>query len=265
MCLSSRSLSKQLKWWKANKTPLAMSILYISDLHLHEQRPLTTEAFFSFLQTEARSAETLYILGDLFDTWIGDDDDRLLVTQVAQALKAVANRGAKIFFQHGNRDFLIGPTYAKRCGMQLLPEYFIVEVADERWLLAHGDQLCTGDVAYQQFRTMVRNPQWQKELLAKTLEERRAIAAQLRDKSKAANSIKAEDIMDVTPDEVKQVLVDNKCAKLIHGHTHRPARHAVSLPNKVNAERLVLGEWDASYWFVRQKGKTLELIEQALV
>lgn len=242
-----------------------MTTLYISDLHLHEQRPLTTEAFFSFLQTETRSAETLYILGDLFDAWVGDDDDRPLVDQVARALKAVADRGTKIFFQHGNRDFLLGPAYAKRCGMQLLPDYFILEVADERWLLAHGDQLCTEDASYQQFRTIVRNPQWQKELLSKSLAERRAIAAELREKSKEANNIKAEDIMDVTPAEVERILIENKCSKLIHGHTHRPAKHSVALPNQVKAERIVLGEWDTTFWFIRQKGKLLTLIEQALV
>jgi len=240
-----------------------MTTLFISDLHLCSERPLTTEAFFSFLQTEARSAETLYILGDLFDAWIGDDDDRPLASQVADALKAVSHRGTKIFFQHGNRDFLIGHHYAKRCGMQLLPELFTLEVADERWLLAHGDQFCTQDAAYQQFRTLVRNPQWQKELLSKTLEERRGIAAQLREKSKEANSIKAEDIMDVTPGEIDRILIEKKCSKLIHGHTHRPARHALML-NKVAAERIVLGEWNTTYWFIRQKGKTLELIEQGL-
>jgi UDP-2,3-diacylglucosamine hydrolase len=242
-----------------------MTTLFISDLHLSESRPLTTEAFFSFLQTAVCSAETLYILGDLFDAWVGDDDDRALVTDVARALKTVANRGTKIFFQHGNRDFLLGAGYAQRCHMQLLPEFFTLEVADERWLLAHGDQFCTQDMAYQQFRTIARNPQWQKEMLAKSLQERRLIAAQLREKSKDANSIKASDIMDVTPEEIVKILAEKKCTKLIHGHTHRPARHSLTLPNKVSAERIVLGEWDKTYWFIRQKGKSLELIEQALV
>jgi len=242
-----------------------MSTLFISDLHLHEDRPLATEAFFSFLQSEASKAETLYILGDLFDAWVGDDDDRPLVAAVAQALKTCADSGTKIFFMHGNRDFILGATYAKRCGMQLLPEYFTLEVGDERWLLAHGDQFCTRDTAYQQFRLLARNPDWQKQMLAKSLAERRAIAAQLREKSKDANSIKAEDIMDVTADEIPKILLEKKCTKLIHGHTHRPARHAVALPNKVSGERIVLGEWDNSYWFIRQTGKTLELLEQALV
>lgn len=241
-----------------------MTTLFISDLHLEESRPLTTEAFFSFLQNETRSAETLYILGDLFDAWIGDDDDRPLVSEVALALHTVADRGTKILFQHGNRDFLLGPTYATRCKMQLLPELFTLEVGNERWLLAHGDQFCTQDVAYQQFRAMVRNPQWQKGLLVKSLDERRAIAAQLRAKSKEQNSIKAEDIMDVTPAEIERILIEKKCTRLIHGHTHRPARHDVSLPNKVSGERIVLGEWDTTYWFIRQKGTKLELIEQGL-
>lgn len=242
-----------------------MTTLFISDLHLHENRPLATEAFFSFLQSEARGAETLYILGDLFDAWVGDDDDRPLVAAVAQALKKLAAQGTKIFFQHGNRDFMLGSSYAQRCGMQLLPEYFILEVADECWLLAHGDQFCTRDSAYQQFRLIARNPEWQKQMLAKSLDERRLIAAQLREKSKDANSIKAEDIMDVTNEEIPKILVEKKCTRLIHGHTHRPARHEVALPNNGKGERIVLGEWDKTYWFIRQKGKNLELIEQALV
>jgi len=242
-----------------------MTTLFISDLHLHNDRPLTTEAFFSFLQSEARSAETLYILGDLFDSWIGDDDDSALTAQVARALNTTAGHGTTIFFQHGNRDFLLGHTFAARCRMQLLPELFTLEVGNERWLLAHGDQFCTGDIAYQQFRSMVRNPLWQKEMLSKSLDERRAIAKQLREKSQEHNSMKAEDIMDVTPTEIARILIDKKCSKLIHGHTHRPARHALVLPNKLAAERLVLGEWDNTYWFIRQKAMSLELIQQALV
>jgi UDP-2,3-diacylglucosamine hydrolase len=242
-----------------------MSTLFISDLHLHEERPLVTEAFFSFLQTEARRAERLYILGDLFDAWIGDDDDRPLVTQVAQALKSITDHGCKIFFQHGNRDFLLGDSYAKRCGMTLLPEFHVLEVDIERWLLAHGDQFCTKDLAYQQFRTQVRNPLWQKELLSKTLSERRSIAKELREKSRDANSLKAEDIMDVTPAEIEKSLQIYQCCKLIHGHTHRPARHKIQLEGKAPVERIVLGDWDSTFWFLQHKDSALQLIQQALV
>lgn len=240
-----------------------MSTLFISDLHLHEERPLVTAAFFSFLQTEASTATSLYILGDLFDAWVGDDDDFPLVHAVAQALKEISQK-TKIFFQHGNRDFLLGHDYAQRCGMSLLPELFVLESDSERWLLAHGDQFCTKDLAYQQFRAQVRDPLWQQALLSKPLNERRAIAKQLREKSQDANSLKAEDIMDVTPIEIKNVLEKYQCQKLIHGHTHRPARHALTLENNTPAERIVLGDWDSTFWFLRQGDTKLELNQQGL-
>ncbi|HSC74759.1 MAG TPA: UDP-2,3-diacylglucosamine diphosphatase [Pseudomonadales bacterium] len=226
-----------------------MNRLFISDLHLSEERPHITAAFFAFLDNKVRLADKavgcdeLYILGDFFDAWIGDDDDRPLAADIAQALKKVAETGVRIFFQHGNRDFLLGEDYALQCGMRLLPALHIIEQKGQRILLAHGDQFCTQDVAYQQFRTLVRNPEWQQDFLAKPIEERRAIAAQLRAKSKEANSIKAEDIMDVTPSEIDKVLIEQQCNTLIHGHTHRPARHALVLPNGDKAERIVLSDW----------------------
>ena len=178
---------------------------------------------------------------------------------MAQALKNVAVKGVKIFFQHGNRDFLLGEDYAARCGMQLLPALHIIEREGRSYLLAHGDQFCTQDVAYQQFRTLVRNPEWQQDFLAKPLAERRAIAAQLRAKSKEANSMKAEDIMDVTPSEVVNALIEQQCSTLIHGHTHRPARHLLTLPNGSAAERIVLSDWAETYWFLQLSEKDLEL------
>jgi len=237
-----------------------MNALFISDLHLSEERPHTTAAFFAFLAEKTRGVEQLYILGDFFDAWIGDDDDRPLAEAVANALHAVAARGVKIFFQHGNRDFLLGEQYAARCGMQLLPELYVIEDSARRILLAHGDQFCTQDVAYQQFRALVRDSQWQREFLTKPLQERRAIAAQLRAKSKEANSLKAEDIMDVTSVEVDTVLEKYQCSVLIHGHTHRPARHAVTLKNSVAAERIVLGEWVEQYCYVQWNNGVGELV-----
>ena len=226
-----------------------MNRLFISDLHLSEERPHTTAAFLAFLAEKAIACEQLYILGDFFDAWIGDDDDRPLAAEIANALRKISDHGVQVFFQHGNRDFLLGDTYAARCGMQLLPELCVIEHACRRYLLAHGDQFCTQDAAYQQFRELVRNPEWQRDFLAKPLTERRAIAAQLRAKSKEANSIKAEDIMDVTPSEIETALVANQCGSLIHGHTHRPARHTLALPDGSTAERIVLSDWQESYRF----------------
>ena len=226
-----------------------MNRLFISDLHLSEERPHTTAAFLAFLAEKAIACEQLYILGDFFDAWIGDDDDRPLAAEIANALRKISDHGVQVFFQHGNRDFLLGDTYAARCGMQLLPELCVIEHACRRYLLAHGDQFCTQDAAYQQFRELVRNPEWQRDFLAKPLTERRAIAAQLRAKSKEANSIKAEDIMDVTPSEIETALVANQCGSLIHGHTHRPAHHTLALPDGSTAERIVLSDWEESYRF----------------
>lgn len=148
--------------------------------------------------------------------------------------------------------------------MTLLPELYVLETAGQRWLLAHGDQFCTRDVAYQQFRAQVRNPGWQRDLLAKPLAERRAIARQLREKSQDANSLKAEDIMDVTQLEIEKVLQQYQCSKLIHGHTHRPARHPLLLDNALPAERIVLGDWDTTFWFLRLQNNSLQLIQQGL-
>lgn len=240
-----------------------MSVLFISDLHLHPQRPLVTEAFFSFLQAEAAAARSLYILGDLFDAWIGDDEDAPLANAVAEVLRGLS-RKTDIFFQHGNRDFLLGESYAERCGMALLPELFVLETAQQRWLLAHGDQFCTRDLAYQQFRAQVRDAAWQRDFLAMSLAERRAIARQLREKSQDANSLKAEDIMDVTPLEIEKVLEKYQCSKLIHGHTHRPARHPLLIEGKTAGERIVLGDWDTTFWFLQQKNTSLQLIQQGL-
>jgi UDP-2,3-diacylglucosamine hydrolase len=227
-----------------------MSTLFISDLHLSKERPHITAAFFAFLNQHILQPEKklpicdrLYILGDFFDAWIGDDDESPLMSDVADELQKAALGGTQIFFQHGNRDFLLGEQYAARCGMTLLPELFVWEHQGERCLLAHGDQFCTADTDYQQFRSLVRNPAWQSEILSKPLTERRAIAAQMRAESRDATSIKAESITDVTQSEIEQALLTHHCKRLIHGHTHRPARHAIVLPDGTKAERLVLGEW----------------------
>lgn len=236
-----------------------MSALFISDLHLHESRPLITRAFFHFLHTQAPTAQALYILGDFFDAWIGDDDDSDLPQDVARELFSLKQKGVAIYFQHGNRDFLLSDAYAQKAGMTLLPESVVINLYGTPTLLLHGDTLCTADKDYQQFRSMVRSVQWQQQILSQPLAARRALAAQLREKSQSMNSIKAEDIMDVTPDEVITQMTQARVTRLIHGHTHRPARHTLNINGKA-AERIVLGDWHNQGWCIKADAHNCELI-----
>ncbi len=235
-----------------------MQTLFISDLHLHESRPQITRAFFQFLQSQTTQATALYILGDFFDAWIGDDDDAELPHQVANELQKLKQRGVDIYFMHGNRDFLLGENYASKAGMTLIPESVVINLYGTKTLLVHGDTLCTDDKDYQAFRTMVRSPQWQQQVLAQPLSARRALAAQLRDKSQSMNSLKAADIMDVTPTEVVAQMEQAQVQLMIHGHTHRPARHKLVANNKP-AERIVLGDWHEHAWCIRASANQLEL------
>jgi len=219
-----------------------MSTLFISDLHLDEARPHIVDLFTRFVADEARGAAALYILGDLFESWIGDDDDSALAYRVAASLAALKQAGVPVFFMHGNRDFLLGEDYARRAGMTLLKDPTIIELGGERTLLMHGDTLCTDDAAYQEFRAVVRNPDWQKQFGARSLAERRAFAAQARAESlKHTASAKAE-IMDVNQDAVIAAMRTHSVRRLIHGHTHRPATHRLEI-NRQSAERIVLGDW----------------------
>jgi UDP-2,3-diacylglucosamine hydrolase len=219
-----------------------MSTLFISDLHLDETRPHIVELFTTFLAQDARRADTLYILGDLFESWIGDDDDSALALRVAAATKALRDTGVPVYFMHGNRDFLLGADYAARAGMTLLADSTIVKLGGERTLLMHGDTLCTDDGDYQKFRTLVRNPQWQAQFLVKSLAERRAFAAQARGESRKHTAAAKPDIMDVNPAAVETAMREHGVRRLIHGHTHRPATHRVNLADQI-AERIVLGDW----------------------
>lgn len=237
-----------------------MHTLFISDLHLHESRPQVTRAFFHFLYTQAIHAEALYILGDFFDAWIGDDDDSELVQDVANGLHKLSESGVAIYFMHGNRDFLLGNTYANKAGMTLIPDGKVIDLYGTPSLLMHGDSLCTDDVEYQQFRAMVRSPQWQQQILAQPLAARRALAAQLREKSQSMNSLKADDIMDVSPTAVVAQMAATGVTRLIHGHTHRPARHPLIINGKP-AERIVLGDWHDSGWCIKADQKSIELID----
>ena len=237
-----------------------MHTLFISDLHLHESRPQVTRAFFHFLYSHAIHAEALYILGDFFDAWIGDDDDSELLQDVASGLHKLSELGVAIYFMHGNRDFLLGAAYAKKAGMELIPDGITIDLYGTPTLLMHGDSLCTDDVEYQQFRAVVRSPQWQQQILAQPLAARRALAAQLRAKSQSMNSLKADDIMDVSPTEVIAQMEAARVTRLIHGHTHRPARHQLVVAGNP-AERIVLGDWHDSGWCIKADQNSIDLIE----
>jgi len=219
-----------------------MSTLFISDLHLDPARPHIVELFTRFVAGDARRAEALYILGDLFESWIGDDDDSPLAHQVGESLSALKKSGVPVFFMHGNRDFLLGEAYARRAGVTLLDDPAVVEFGGERTLLMHGDTLCTDDTAYQEFRAVVRNPDWQKQFSARSLSERHAFAAQARAESVKHTAGAKPEIMDVNQGAVAAAMRKHGVRTLIHGHTHRPATHRFDLGGQL-AERIVLGDW----------------------
>jgi UDP-2,3-diacylglucosamine hydrolase len=220
-----------------------MSTLFISDLHLDPSRPRITELFENYLASnEVRHADALYILGDLVEAWLGDDDDAELPQRIAAATRAVRDAGVPVYFMVGNRDFLLGQAFAERAGMRLLDDGTVHEIQGCPTLLMHGDVLCTDDVAYQAVRRQVRNPEWQKQILSMPLEARRTFAAKAREDSKAHTGSTMESIMDVNGDAVAQAMRKAGVTRLIHGHTHRPAVHAFMLDGKA-AERIVLGDW----------------------
>ncbi|GAA0840670.1 UDP-2,3-diacylglucosamine diphosphatase [Marinobacter szutsaonensis] len=241
-----------------------MTTLFISDLHLEESRPDITDAFLAFLKDKAMGVERLYILGDFFEAWIGDDERTPLQETVAAALKEVSESGTDIFLMHGNRDFLIGEDFCNRAGATLLDDPTVVDLYGTPTLLMHGDSLCTADVEYQKFRANMRNPQWQQMILARPLEDRQQMARQLREISMAKNQGKAETIMDVTPEEVVKEMEAHSVQRLIHGHTHRPAIHDLEA-NGQPAKRIVLGDWDQHVWWLRvDSGEEPELLKYSL-
>lgn len=230
--------------------------LLISDLHLSEETPAIEAGFFSFLARE-QGADRLFILGDFFEAWVGDDDDADLASRVTSALADFSRSGTELFIARGNRDFMLGEQFAAATGASLLADETVLTLAGEPTLLMHGDTLCTDDTDYQALRSMLHNPAWQADMLAKPLAERRALAQQLRTMSKAAASNKAEDIMDVNPEAVTAAMQRTGVTRLIHGHTHRPNTHAVSC-----GERIVLGDWtEVRGWCVRITNDTAPQLE----
>lgn len=238
-------------------------ILCISDLHLNDQQPEIFHAFKVFMQEQASKAQALYILGDFFNIWIGDDDPADFTAKVKQELLTLANSGTKIYLMHGNRDFLLGSSFCNFCQVQLINEPFVLECFGSSYLLIHGDSLCTRDVGYMDFRTMVRNPVWQQDFLSKSLTERRSFADQARQQSKAMSSNKPEDIMDVSSEEVVSLMQEYKQEILVHGHTHRPNIHAVDL-EAGKGKRIVLGDWGQSGWYLELSPEGHELISFAI-
>ena len=219
-----------------------MSTYFISDLHLDASRPEATQAFIDFLRGLPDDTDALYILGDLFESWIGDDDDAPLPAQIAQALRATADRGIRLFFMHGNRDFALGREYASRCGMTLLDDPVLIDLYGDATLLMHGDTLCTDDKAYQAFRAQVRNQAWLAHMLAQPLAVRRAFADQARAGSREHTATSAETIMDVNAVAVADAFRQHDVDLLIHGHTHRPAVHRDDIDGRART-RIVLGDW----------------------
>jgi UDP-2,3-diacylglucosamine hydrolase len=219
-----------------------VTTLFISDLHLDASRPGITRLFVEFVRTQASAANALYILGDLFEAWIGDDADDDTATQVADALASLHARGVPCFYIHGNRDFLLGDAYARRARLTLLPDPSVVDIEGERVLLMHGDTLCTDDAPYQVFRAQSHAAAWQRAFLARPIAERQAFAEQARAESRRYTLSVADAITDVNADAVRSALQEHETRRLIHGHTHRPFVHQVNCDGSI-AERSVLGDW----------------------
>jgi UDP-2,3-diacylglucosamine hydrolase len=219
-----------------------VSVLFISDLHLDPARPDITDQFLAFLRDEAAAAEAMYILGDLFEAWVGDDDPEPEKRRVVKALKALKIGGPPCFFMRGNRDFLTGEVFAARAGVRVLPDPSVVDLYGERVLLMHGDTLCTDDTEYQAFRRTVRDPAWQERFLAQPLAHRLAMAAQARDASRRHTGAKPAAIMDVNADAVAEALRSAGVDTLVHGHTHRPGVHTRRVDGRATT-RIVLGDW----------------------
>ena len=219
-----------------------MTTLFISDLHLDASQPEIGAQFLAFLGGEAREADTLFILGDLFEAWLGDDDPNPYYAGMKTAIRELVDSGVPVFFMHGNRDFMIGEDFAAETGVTILNDPEVVDLHGEQVLLSHGDALCTDDVQYQQVRAMTRNPEWQAMMRTKTIQERIEIAIQARQASLARGETLNDEITDVNQGAVEETIRQHGVDILLHGHTHRPAIHEVELDDRT-ATRIVLGDW----------------------
>jgi UDP-2,3-diacylglucosamine hydrolase len=223
---------------------------FVSDLHLDATMPERVDAFHRFLQHESSRCDELYLLGDLTEAWIGDDDD----SSFAESLKAElfeAGQHCRIRLMHGNRDFLIGDDFAHVCGVELIDDPFVIERNGKRLLLCHGDSLCTDDLPYQQTRAVLRSRAWQDDVKSKPLSERRSLANAMRAQSRAANANKPSNIMDAADSAIVDAVLRHRADALVHGHTHRPGIHRIA----ETAVRYVLGDWDRCGWLLRFDGR----------
>lgn len=237
-----------------------MTSLFISDLHLTESTATITAGFERFLASiDADATDALFVLGDLFEVWVGDDHRTSYNDRVIEALRGVHGRGIRLYLMHGNRDFLLGAAFCEATGAELLPDPTVMEIEGRTVLLLHGDSLCTDDTAYMAARTMLRNPDFQRELLAKSIDERLTIAAGARAASRAHTAQTAMAIMDVNEDAVSSAFRDAGTDLMVHGHTHRPAVHELEVDERP-VTRIVLGDWGESGWVLKfdTSGESLE-------
>lgn len=242
-----------------------MTTLFISDLHLDAERPAITELFGAFMHREGRQAEAIYVLGDLFEAWVGDDDTSEAGAYVAARVREVVDQGVPVYFIRGNRDFLLGNAFARRCGLRILPDPAVVTLYGKPVLLMHGDLLCTDDTAYQAFRAQTRHPVWQAQFLSQPLSARLAFAAQARAASQARQQgmishdrAQFEVVTDVSPAAVEATLSRYGIDTLIHGHTHRPAVHDLRVDGHA-CRRIVLGDWYEQGSVLRVEAGRIEL------
>ncbi len=219
-----------------------MTTLFISDLHLDADSPQIAAQFIALLESESRDADALYILGDLFESWIGDDDPNEHYAMIKQALRELVDQDVPVYFMHGNRDFMIGEDFATETGVKILPDPYVLEIHGTRVLLSHGDAYCTDDVEYQEVRKMTRDPQWQAMMLTKPVQERLEFAARAREASLAHGDAVNEDITDVNGEAIEQALREADVGIMLHGHTHRPHVHSLTVDGR-DCTRIVLGDW----------------------
>jgi len=219
-----------------------MTTLFISDLHLSQEQPETIDLFLTFMQKQAVNAEALYILGDLFEVWLGDDMILPDYQSSIEQIHTLVEKGIPVFIMYGNRDFLMREQFESLTGAKIIHEPYLIDLYGTETLLLHGDTLCTDDVEYQKFRAMVRNPEWQDKILATPPAERLALAKKFREMSKTETAQKENDIMDVNQDAVEQAMRNNNVTHLIHGHTHRPDTHHFKI-DEADATRIVLADW----------------------
>ena len=236
-----------------------MSIFFISDLHLEQNKPHLTKAFESFIDSKVNLHDELFILGDFFEQWIGDDNEDDFIKSVKNILKDKTAKGLTVYFMHGNRDFLIGDKFCKEVGAILLDDPYIINLEEKKIMLMHGDSLCTDDEDYQNFRNLVRSKDWQEDFLSKDLKERKEVAKNLREISSLENQTKDENIMDVNQSEVLKIIENHSVDVLIHGHTHRPFVH-----DENGVPRMVLGDWGDFLWFIESSEGNLNLLKEKI-